>query len=158
MTQRRYLVADIFVLFFIHSALGNGEARDHIRRTWLKAAKSFQVQKFVRTTYAVSHIWHFKSIEHYLLRSTSAYGRQDVPVRLAARFLVGSATAKDSRLAAAARVEAARHGDVLMYDAVDSYANLTIKTVMMLKYLTEGDVRAHYIVKVAQSLPVISEK
>ena len=35
--------------------------------------------------------------------------------------------------------EHARHGDVLQQGFVDSYANLTLKTAFMLKWLTAGE-------------------
>ncbi len=48
--------------------------------------------------------------------------------------------------------ESNEFGDLLVCDFVDSYLNLTIKTVMILKFLVDNDVRASYVSKVSANL------
>ena len=46
------------------------------------------------------------------------------------------------------RSEIKIHNDLVIADFQDSYNNLTVKSTVMLKYLTDASIRAHHVVKV----------
>ena len=46
--------------------------------------------------------------------------------------------------------ESLEHGDVLLENFVENYNNLTIKSLMMVKFVAQSNVNAEYIFKVSQ--------
>ena len=48
-----------------------------------------------------------------------------------------------------AQLESQLFGDVLVEDFVDSYNNLTIKTMMMVKFIVANNIKAKFVVKVS---------
>jgi len=61
-------------------------------------------------------------------------------------FLVGTTT--DSDVRDILKAEVSHHDDVIQEDFVDSYNNLTLKSVMMLKFLQKHQIQVQYIFKV----------
>jgi len=69
---------------------------------------------------------------------------------LAVVFILG--TTNDQELTKSIREEAKTHGDILQEDFVDSYVNLTVKSVMMLKFVNSlKSIDVKYVLKVRHS-------
>ena len=62
-------------------------------------------------------------------------------------FLVGKLKNESSPVMTEVQHEAEEHGDVLQEDFIDSYANLTVKSVMMLKWFTQNCKDTPYLLK-----------
>jgi hypothetical protein len=56
------------------------------------------------------------------------------------------------------RAEARRHGDILQEDFVDSYRNLTLKTMMIFKWASEQCAHARYLLRINDDVAVNTPK
>ena len=61
-------------------------------------------------------------------------------------FLLGKS--KSSVKNELVQIESKDNGDVLMEDFMDDYYNLTLKSIMMLKYVTQFDIKPTFVLKV----------
>ncbi len=122
-SSSRYLVV-------VHSKIDNQEQRDTIRKTWmpnLEEAKRKRRRRRRKRRYAGLSA-HFDII-----------------------FLTGVPPHQDKNdKMEQLKKESERHGDILVQDFVDSYLNLTVKSLMMIKFAYDhrDTLRYDYILKV----------
>ena len=82
--------------------------------------------------------------ERQLIRRTwGAYSKNNTAPNLRRVFLLGSHRTLDQDIKAESRV----HRDIIQEDFMDSYDNLTLKTVMGLKWVTSHCKRARFLLK-----------
>ena len=64
-------------------------------------------------------------------------------------FFIGSApVAADARVQASIEKEAAVHGDILQEDYIDTYENLTLKSISMIRWVSQNCPNARYVAKI----------
>lgn len=110
-----------FLLVVVCSAVHNLEARKAIRETW---ASSLSAGKYVNRSNDVS---------------------EDLPKDAYVVFLLGDPD--NSTLQAIVEEESRRYGDIVQEGFIDSYNNLTVKSVMLLKWVTQRCSSALYVMK-----------
>lgn len=98
---------DVYLLVVVCSAMRNHQERQAIRQSWAKDQESLPNIKVV-----------------FLLGTSTSSSRSNASI------------AESIQLQANVTQEADSFGDILQEDFVDSYANLTIKSLMMLKWMS----------------------
>ncbi|KAE8748481.1 hypothetical protein FOCC_FOCC004776 [Frankliniella occidentalis] len=111
-----------FLLVVVCSAVHNSEARKAIRETWASSSSS--------------------------LRENNRISNEVVPHPLKDVFVVFLLGDPDnSTLQSVVEEESRRFGDIVQEGFIDSYNNLTVKSVMLLKWVTQRCSSAVYVMK-----------
>ncbi|KAK3914689.1 Beta-1,3-galactosyltransferase 1 [Frankliniella fusca] len=110
-----------FLLVVVCSAVQNSEARKAIRETWASSATSLRESN----------------------RSNEVF--PDPPKEVFVVFLLGDPD--NTTLQSIIEEESRRFGDIVQEGFIDSYNNLTVKSVMLLKWVTQRCSSALYVMK-----------
>uniref|UniRef100_A0A1L8E185 Hexosyltransferase n=3 Tax=Nyssomyia neivai TaxID=330878 RepID=A0A1L8E185_9DIPT len=140
----------LFLLIVVCSAANNFYARQSIRETWGNSSE-FNYNYFPRI--------HGNFREKYLHANTKRWREfiYDDPqsshvenatefVRMKVIFLLGVTTSNETQGQIVAESE--QYGDIVQENFIDSYNNLTLKTVMLLKWVTNNCIdRVRFVMK-----------
>lgn len=131
-----------FVLFMVPSAINNTKERESIRRTWGQWAKGY-VSKMPSKEDQTLHQNNLKPE-----KKINVLELQDPPPRRSKLvFLLGTTQGKNP-ISDIVQEESRIYGDILVEDFVDSYTNLTLKSVFLLKWVHENCPTAKFVMKV----------
>ncbi|CAL4061818.1 unnamed protein product, partial [Meganyctiphanes norvegica] len=124
-----------FILFVIPSAINNTQEREIIRQTWgLWADNSKQLEE--------------EEEEQQSRYSNSAGAKPKISAPQASRllFLLGRDHSKTG-ISAVLVEESQRYADIIVEDFIDSYSNLTLKTVFILKWVHQNCPGVKFLMK-----------
>ncbi|KAG0702378.1 Beta-1,3-galactosyltransferase 1 [Chionoecetes opilio] len=131
-----------FVLIMVPSAVNNSRERDTIRRTWGQwAGKDLKVLLALDAKAA-------KKTNKTTRKPLNVLTRHALPPRRARVVFLLGAVRGEQPVTPAVLEESRVFGDVVVEDFIDSYTNLTLKTVFMLKWVQQHCAKAQYVIKV----------
>lgn len=131
-----------FMLFVVPSAINNTKERGTIRATWGQWAKS----NTLRTSSKEDQIFQ-KIIGVKGGLANIAELKTQLPLTSKLVFLLGKARGK-TPITKTIQAESQTYGDIIVEDFVDSYTNLTLKSVFMLKWVQNNCPGVKFIMKV----------
>ncbi|XP_050732827.1 beta-1,3-galactosyltransferase 1-like isoform X2 [Eriocheir sinensis] len=132
-----------FVLIMVPSAINHSLERDTIRRTWGQWAGS-NLSVILANDKQIAQKTANKSTK----KPPNVLTVHSLPPKAAkVVFLLGAVRGEDP-VSISVREESRLFGDILVEDFIDSYTNLTLKTVFMLKWAQQHCSKAQYIMKV----------
>lgn len=134
---------DIFLLIVVCSAVSNLEARQAIRETWASAPALNSPPRFPVGTTTVAP--PSPSQSGAPSNGGSSVNPDGVGGSIRVLFLLGR-TNSDTLQQAVLR-ESQDFGDIVQEDFLDTYNNLTLKSVMMLKWVNNTCRRARFVMK-----------
>lgn len=130
-----------FVIIMVPSAVNHSLERHTIRRTWGQWAGSDLSFVLASDTQPTQKDNKTTKKQLNVLTAHAAPPRKAKLV-----FLLGK-TAGDNPVSSSVIEESLHFGDILVEDFVDSYTNLTLKTVFMLKWVHQHCPKAQYVMK-----------
>ncbi|XP_069181535.1 beta-1,3-galactosyltransferase 1 isoform X2 [Procambarus clarkii] len=131
-----------FVLFVVPSAINNTKERATIRTTW----GQWTVSNSLWELSTQGQVFH-TSIGDKVKKSNIAAVQIKAPLKSKLIFLLGTARGKNL-ISNAIQEESIIFGDIVVEDFIDSYTNLTLKTVFILKWVHNNCPGAKFIMKV----------
>ncbi|KAJ6644093.1 Beta-1,3-galactosyltransferase 1, partial [Pseudolycoriella hygida] len=127
----------LFVLVVVCSSAVNHDTRQAIRETWGNLTE-FNYSFFAKMHKLFSGTYlniKYKDWRNYSIsENRSDYRHQDFAVKIL--FLVGQTPSNETQLKI--NTESETYGDVIQESFLDTYNNLTLKTVMMLKWVNKN--------------------
>ncbi|KAH8385707.1 hypothetical protein KR200_010278, partial [Drosophila serrata] len=123
-----------FLLIIVESSVSHYLARQNIRATWGNSSR-FNYPEFRKLHGHMKGSYYppLKSrLHHYSEYLTGTDDSLRAPVRVL--FMIGRKM--DNESSRQLREEADQHNDIIQEDFIDSYSNLTLKTVLALKHVT----------------------
>lgn len=142
-------VDPIFLLIVVCSSAGNFEARQVIRETWGNVSREFNYPMFQKFHGSHNHSYlqpNSKNWHQYTENSgrngsnMSSQGQiSTANFRVSVVFLVGiSPTDMSDEQQYEINYESDMYGDIIQENFLDSYNNLTLKSILMLKWVTNN--------------------
>ncbi|KAK4299274.1 hypothetical protein Pmani_028448 [Petrolisthes manimaculis] len=142
-----------YVLFVVPSSINNTHEREAIRRTWGQWAGSKPIGDLdnwrgwlgdKKRKPHVHQLQHDETHQHNSNSDTQQQQQQDKTTRLV--FLLGTQKGEE-KVSKQVMAESMLNKDMVIEDFVDSYTNLTLKTVFMLKWIRQNCPSAQFIMK-----------
>ncbi|XP_066961514.1 beta-1,3-galactosyltransferase 1-like isoform X1 [Macrobrachium rosenbergii] len=126
-----------FILFVVPSAINNTKERVAIRRTWGQWANTHASRVLTKEESPPNKNNQKSPLEPYVH-----------PARLSKLvFLLGKSRGQDP-ISSSILEESRLYGDIVVEDFVDSYTNLTLKSVFMLKWVHQNCPNVNFVMKV----------
>lgn len=127
----------------VTSAINHSLERDTIRRTWGQWAGSD-----LSAIHASDNQVAQKMPNKTSKKPPNVLTVHSLPPKSAKMVFVLGALQGDEPVSMAVKEESRLFGDILVEDFIDSYTNLTLKTVFMLKWVHQNCPKAQYVMKV----------
>ncbi|XP_017021462.1 beta-1,3-galactosyltransferase 1-like isoform X2 [Drosophila kikkawai] len=125
-----------FLLIFVESSVRNFLARQAIRETWGNSSR-FNYPDFQKLHGHLKGTYYPPLKSRLQLYSEYLTGK-DESLRASVRVLFIIGRSRTNEFLRQLREEADQHNDIIMEDFIDSYRNLTLKTVLALKHLSSS--------------------
>ncbi|KAH8330988.1 hypothetical protein KR067_009881, partial [Drosophila pandora] len=147
---QRFCEEKLFLLIFVASGLNNFLRRQAIRRTWANSS----IFNYPEYSKMHGHLKEFflpysrQRVEHYAGYLSVENNSLRAFVKVV--FIVGRSKfkrRKDLKNNRKLIKEAAQHNDIIQEDFIDTYHNLTLKTMMAVKHITNMCSETAYVFK-----------
>ncbi|KAH8247667.1 hypothetical protein KR038_007752, partial [Drosophila bunnanda] len=125
-----------FLLIIVESSLRHFLARQNIRATWGNSSR-FNYPEFQKLHGHLKGSYYPPLKSRLQLYSEYLTGN-DENLRAAVRVLFMIGQSRDNESSRQLREEANQHNDIIQEDFIDSYLNLTLKTVLALKHVSSS--------------------
>jgi Galactosyltransferase len=132
----------LLLLIFVCSSTKNFDSRDAIRTTWKRLNYQPHFDMFhPQSEFGDKYLDPVKSSDsddYLLMKSSANASRADQKFNVKVLFLLGKPDPAEESLQQRIFNESLQFGDIVQEDFVDSYNNLTLKSIFMLKWVTNN--------------------